>query len=459
MIVGQPTILVVDDELFFRKLYRDLLSDQGYSVEVCENGAAAIARMQQGQFDLVLSDMVMPGKCGLEVLRAAQALANPPEVILVTGHASLESAIHALKNGARDYLVKPFNPDELSHLVRTCLDQRRVLNENTQLHKQIRLFQSGQSLSSIIDLERLLPQALDVLLREMGASSGCGFVCKEGAVPSVRAIRGPGDGLFGEKLVELLLPVMNVAAGFYQPNDEIHQQLLELKLSPEKVWLLPLGDSDELKGGVVICDASPAVLAELAMADLRYLCDQIALGFENACRYQDAQEMMYTDDLTGLYNTRYMQAAMGQEIRRSQRYGLQFSLIFLDLDHFKAINDQHGHLAGSAALREVGQLLRGCVRDVDTLFRFGGDEFGALLVETDARTARIVAERFRRVIDENIFLQERGTPSRLTATVGFSTFPTDAVDREKLLDLADQAMYLGKSERNVIRGGNDIPES
>ena len=214
MIVGQPTILVVDDELFFRKLYRDLLSEQGYRVEVCENGEAAIVRMQQQQFDLVLSDMVMPGKCGLEVLRSAQSLPNPPEVILVTGHASLESAIHALKNGARDYLVKPFNPDELSHLVRTCLDQRRLLSENSQLKKQIRLFQTGQSLSSIIDLERLLPQALDVLLREMGATTGCGFVYKDGVVPSLRALKGPVDNLFGETLVDLLRPGMDVAAGF-----------------------------------------------------------------------------------------------------------------------------------------------------------------------------------------------------------------------------------------------------
>jgi len=217
-----------------------------------------------------------------------------------------------------------------------------------------------------------------------------------------------------------------------------------------------LGDSEELKGGLVIGQVTAESRAQISGQDLRYLCDQIELGFENACRYQDAQELMYTDDLTGLFNHRYMQVAMSQEIRRSQRYGLQFSLIFLDLDKFKLINDTHGHLAGSAALQEVGSLLRKCVRDVDTLFRFGGDEFGALLVETDGRTARIVAERIRKLIDEHIFLAEQGTPCRLTATAGFATFPTDALEKETLLHLADRAMYAGKRERNVIRGVEEL---
>ncbi len=456
--MDQSTVLVVDDELFFRKLCSDLLLEEGYQVKVCENGEDAISRLQQEKIDLLLTDMVMPGKSGLEVLRAARALDNPPEVILVTGHASLESAIHALKNGARDYLVKPFNPEELKHLVHNCLEQRRLLGENQHLKEQIQLFQTGQSLSSLIDLERLVPQALDALMREMGGSVGCGFTVKGNTDSCLMTVKGVGRQR-AEQLVDLVLPKMDVATGLCQPQIDLSALRGNSQFKPEELWLLPLGDSEELKGGLLICDASVDILAQTSSQDLRYLCDQIELGFENACRYQDAQELMYTDDLTGLYNHRYMQVAMSQEIRRSQRYGLQFSLVFLDLDKFKAINDTHGHLAGSAALQEVAELLRQCVRDVDTLFRFGGDEYSALLVETDDRTARIVAERIRKSIDEHIFLAEQGIPCRMTATVGFSTFPTDALEKETLLDLADRAMYAGKGQRNVIRGVNDIPKT
>ena len=457
MISVQSNILVVDDELFFRKLYRDLLLEEGYRVEVCDNGDDAIALLQQNQIDLVLTDMVMPGRNGLEVLRIARTLPNPPDVILVTGHASLESAIDALKNGARDYLVKPFNPEELKHLVRNCLDQRNLLTENDHLHRQIQLFQTGKSLSSLIDLERLIPQSLDVLLREMDASVGCTFTLKNGATPTLTGSKKmPAE--FAEQLIDLLLPQLDGLTGFCQPTEEVTPQLVKLQQHRENIWMLPLRDGDVVKGGIIVFDVAENLSESVSLADVRYLCDQIALGFENACRYQDAQELMYTDDLTGLYNHRYMQVSMSREIRRSRRYGLKFSLLFLDLDRFKEINDSYGHLAGSAALQEVGLLLADCVRDVDMLFRYGGDEFAAILVETDDRSARIVAERIRKVIEEHAFLQKQGTPSYVTVTTGFSTFPTDATEKKKLLELADRAMYAGKATRNVICGVADIPK-
>lgn len=455
MISIQSNILVVDDEQFFRKLYSDLLREDGYRIHSCSGGEAALELIRRERFDLVLTDMVMPDVSGLDVLRAARSLPDPPDVILVTGHASLESAIDALKSGARDYLIKPFNPDELKHLVFNCLEQRRLLTENDHLRHQIRLYQAGQSLSTLIDLERLLPQSLDALLRESGAAAGCAFTIKDGLNPILVETRKLAAET-AEQFIGLLLPVMEVADGLRQPPGRTAQGLMRLQQSRERVWLLPLGDGDILKGGIILCDVPESFAQEKAFADLRYLAEQIGLGFSNACRYQDAQELMYTDDLTGLYNHRYMHVALKQEIRRSQRYGLKFSLLFLDLDRFKEINDRHGHLAGSAALGEVGRLLKDCVRDVDTLFRYGGDEFAAILVETDEQTARIVAERIRHVIEHHPFVADQDTPSYVTVTSGFATFPTDAVEKEPLIDLADRAMYAGKKRRNVTCGVADI---
>ncbi|MEA3543586.1 MAG: diguanylate cyclase [Thermodesulfobacteriota bacterium] len=428
MISVQSKILIVDADPFFRKRYGDLLQGEGYQVDVCDNGDDAIALLRQQQIDLVLVDMVAPGKSGLEILRAAKVLPNPPDVILVTGHASLETAIGALKDGARNYLVKPFNPDELKHLICNSLDQRRLLTENDHLRRQIHLFRIGQSLSSLIDLERLTALSLDVLLREMECTIGCTFSLKDGYVPTLTGLKNLSDEDAAVTLVQCR----------------------------EKIWMLPLRDGGVLKGGIIVCDVVDNLSAAGLLPDLHYLCDQVALGFENSCRYQDAQELMYTDDLTGLYNHRFLHISLSREIRRSQRYGLQFSLLFLDLDRFKEINDNYGHLAGSAALQEVGHLLTDCVRDVDTLFRFGGDEFAAILVETDDKTARIVAERIRKAIEEHPFLKDRNASSYVTVTAGFATFPTDATGKEQLLDLADRAMYAGKNSRNVICGVVDV---
>lgn len=455
MALAQSTVLVVDDELFFRKLYQDILAEEACRVEICASGDDAIDRMRQGGIDLVLTDLVMPGKDGLEVLQAARQLPDPPDVVLVTGYASVESAIQALKDGARDYLVKPFDPDELKHLVRTCLEQRRLLTENQHLKSQIELFQTCQSIASLIDLNRIFPQALDALLRFLGTTRGCCFLLKPGGQPQVSALRNLRDDI-AHQLLQELIPQLDAYAGF--------QNCGKFKLPAglvdgSRCYLLPLAEGVELKGGLLIVDGPVDIEQQISAADLHYLSEQIALGFDNACRFEDAQALMYTDDLTGLYNHRYLQVQLAQEIRRSQRYGLQFSLLFLDLDRFKEINDKHGHLAGSAALREIGDLLRGCVRDVDTLFRYGGDEFAAVLVETDGRTARIVAERIRKTIERHVFLLDQGLDSQVTVTAGFATFPTDAVSKDVLLDLADRAMYLGKSVRNVINGAEDLPPS
>ncbi len=453
--MDQATILVVDDELFFRQLYRDLLSESGHKVEVYDNGEDAILRMGAGDVDLVLTDMVMPGRCGLEVLRAARVLVDPPEVILVTGHASLESAIHSLKSGARDYLVKPFNPEELKHLVKSCLDQRRLLNENVQLRQQIHLFQTGQTLSSLIELDRLLPRAVEVFQREFGGGFGISFL-----LDAEDNLVFQGAAGIERDTVELMLPLVGP---FLKEGTGLkclsaaEVESFSIIRKCDSLCVLSLYNDGELKGGLVFGDGPLAMMGQtMSQESLHYLSEQVALGFENSCRYQDAQDLMYTDDLTGLYNYRYMQIALSQESRRSQRYGLKFSLLFIDLDRFKGINDRHGHLAGSAALQEVAGLLRGCVREVDTLFRFGGDEFAAMLVETGSDAARVVAERIRKSIAEHQFLQDREQPCHLTATAGYSTFPSDALDSTELLDLADRAMYDGKRVRNVIRGVQEL---
>jgi diguanylate cyclase (GGDEF)-like protein len=144
-------------------------------------------------------------------------------------------------------------------------------------------------------------------------------------------------------------------------------------------------------------------------------------------------------------------------LNRSGRYGLEFALVFVDLDYFKEVNDRFGHLVGSAILCETAQLLKKCVRDADILFRYGGDEFTALLVETEDRGAEVVAERIRRTLADHCFMAEDGIDVRLTATIGYAVFPTDAEERLDLLNLADRAMYWGKTQRNVVRCIRDVP--
>ncbi|MBN1142530.1 MAG: diguanylate cyclase [Deltaproteobacteria bacterium] len=443
-------ILVVDDEPFFRELYSETLSTDGYRVEAADSGEEALRRIQRGGIDVVLTDLVMKGFSGLDLLRAVRKMMHPPEVILVTANATIESAIEAIKNGARDYLIKPFNPEELRHLIRTCLDQRQVLNENIHLKQQIRLFQKGQSLAFLLDIDKLLPQAVEFLTQEVRDGRGFAFLLADGE---------PGhfihsDGLTPEgckAMTDSLLPRFQTLSGisFLQMQDIPADQKWPAAI--HALCLIPLLYQKKLEGGIVIFNPEqPENDFHFPYEQLNFLAQQATLGFANSYRFKGAQDLIYTDDLTGLYNFRYLNLVLQQELLRTRRYGLTFALVFIDLDYFKEVNDNYGHLAGSQTLREVAMLLRESVRETDLLFRYGGDEFTALLVETDADGALLVSERIRRKIENHVFLADSIAYSKLTATVGYAIFPHDAKNQKKLMELADRAMYHGKKMRNTV---------
>jgi diguanylate cyclase (GGDEF)-like protein len=178
---------------------------------------------------------------------------------------------------------------------------------------------------------------------------------------------------------------------------------------------------------------------------------QARLALINAERSAQAQSLIYIDDLTKLYNGRYLNVVLDREMKRSERYRNFFCVLFMDIDFFKRVNDAHGHLVGSRVLVEVGAVLRACVRDSDTVVRYGGDEFVVLLVETNADEAMIVAERMRKMVEAEPFVKEAGLEVRLTISIGIAAFPEHATTKQNLLNLADQAMYRGKeSTRNVV---------
>jgi diguanylate cyclase (GGDEF)-like protein len=181
------------------------------------------------------------------------------------------------------------------------------------------------------------------------------------------------------------------------------------------------------------------------------LVEPCAIAIENAMLFQRTEQLTITDDLTRLFNSRYLNLYLGREISRCKRHGIPLSVIFLDLDGFKGINDQYGHLAGSGTLTEVGTILAAGVRESDILARYGGDEFVVVLPETPASGALVIAERLRRAIEEHRFLEPQGIRARVSASFGIATYPDHALTPEGLIQKADQAMYRVKErEKNGI---------
>ena len=174
----------------------------------------------------------------------------------------------------------------------------------------------------------------------------------------------------------------------------------------------------------------------------------MALAFENVRLFQRTRELSITDEVTPLHNFRYFHQALDRELKLVNRYGSTLSLLFVDLDRFKPINDQYGHLRGSRTLREVGFLIRAAVRETDIPARYGGDEFVVILPQTDGPSARVLAEKLRRLVEGHTFLQEEGINARLGVSLGVANYPEEATTKEALIRLADKRMYEDK----------DVPE-
>jgi len=445
----KASILIVDDDRFYRELYAEMLTQKNYLIESAQSGAEALGKIRSKHFDLVLTDLFMPGIDGIDLLRRAMTIDNPPEVILVTGHATVETAIQALKNGARDYLFKPCSPEEIRHTVEAALKQRSLLSENSQLKEQILLFQRGQDLAAQIDISTLLTQAVDIFCQETGNT---GFACLwiENEPCKIGAYHGYTE--------EQALAVAKPALGTLQAAKEIQHLSTG---TAEKFLLLPLICENKTQGAILLAGVE---MTAVRRTKISFLWQQLSIGFSNASLFKQTREQIYIDELTGLRNYRYLHLILDEEIHRCNRYELQFSIIFLDLDHFKQVNDTYGHMDGSRILKEVAVLLRETVREADITLRYGGDEFIVILVETDSSGAAIAAERLRHAVDSHSFDLGGKASLHLTATIGYATFPQHARTKKEIIELADQAMYHGKERRNTacsahcITGDTPPPE-
>ena len=189
--------------------------------------------------------------------------------------------------------------------------------------------------------------------------------------------------------------------------------------------------------------SAPALGPSLALT-FRSLLEPPAIALDNALALQKAEALSVTDDLTRLYNTRYLNLVLRRETKRASRSGRPLSLLFLDLDGFKQVNDKHGHLAGSKALVEAAEIIRGSARETDVVARFGGDEFSVVLPDTGREGAVSVAERILDRLAAFEFLASDGHSIRLTASIGVATLPDVAASAEELLRAADVAMYRVK---------------
>ncbi len=187
------------------------------------------------------------------------------------------------------------------------------------------------------------------------------------------------------------------------------------------------------------------------------LAQQFLLGIKRALLYRQVQELAIRDSLTGVFSRRYLMERFSEEIIRSSKFSYKFSVLMVDIDHFKDYNDRYGHFVGDAILKEVSRTIRENIRQIDLVGRYGGEEFVAILAETDKEGAVLAAERIRQGIEKKK-IRVYDEDFRMTISLGVAIFPDDSRQAEALIDKADQALYQAKQSgrnRTCIYGTSD----
>lgn len=453
-------VILVDDSSLHREMAADALLGQA-RLECCEDGEAALAALRRESADLVVSDLNMPGLSGMDLLERVRAEFPGTDFVVLTGNASVESAITALRMGAADYLRKPIQAPELSLVVERTLARQRLLDENSRLQNAVRTMEACRVLAPCLDPAEVYAMALDLLMRCLSRRRGLALFRRSSLALSDGLVVRGFDASEEARLHRLLVDEKQIDFESSRKveiatRSPIHPALHEAGVDAKGLLSVPVR-GEENEAGMLWLFEQGRPFEESDLEQARIVAGHAQLSLRNAERYDHARESAFIDDVTELYNARYLFDAVDHEIRRAERNGTELCVLFLDLDRFKLVNDRFGHLVGSRALRQLGSVLLDCVRQVDTLARYGGDEFTIVLADTTHDTAMLVAERIRSTVESARFEAARGEAMHLTVSIGVSAYPAHGQDREVLLDLADKAMYRAKSiGRNRVCSASEL---
>jgi two-component system cell cycle response regulator len=439
-------ILIVDDDKLFLEQCLDMLVEHDADLFVATSGKEALEIVSEKKIDLVILDLILKDMTGEEIFEKIKSKYPDIDFIIVTGFATIESVIKFMKRGIFDYIKKPVVPDEFKFTVFKCLRQREIIAENKKLKEYITLYEMSKIIGSSLELSKVYDNILIALTNYLPKSSIIIYCSDINDYYEIKAFTG-----FDRNLIIRLKDRIGEITKNYK-LDEITKfdvAYLEptLKNQFPNFFLVPISIFEKI--GFILIFPNDGNIENIE--SIKFLQQHIKLAIENSLRYINAQELAYIDDLTKAYNIRYLHISLDNEIKRAERFGSHFSILFIDLDHFKLVNDRYGHLIGSKLLIEFTNEIKKCVRGIDTVIRYGGDEFIVICTETDVELAKKVAERIRKRTEECEFLKKEGYSIHITASIGIATYPVHGTTKNVLIELADKAMYKGKEiSRNIV---------
>lgn len=340
-------------------------------------------------------------------------------------------------------------------------EQRIPLDDLLVFHRLARSLTSSLDLNTILrtildHMERLIQADLWALLmlddqrKELHYAIAAGG--EEAALRDLRVKVGEGvAGWVAQHGETLIVPDTSDDERLNAADRELSRKGHPRRV--RSVIALPLKSRTGTLGVIEILNPRTGQMNDYTIAFLHILADHAAIAIENANDHARIQQLTLTDDTTGLYNVRYLYEALGRELDNCLHHATPMSIAFLDLDHFKLVNDAHGHLIGSELLARTGNRLRDLSRSADLCFRYGGDEFAILMPETGPEAALAQMRTLHQALTETCFPMSNGLELCVGASVGVSTAPADGSTIHSIIASADARMYQVKATtRGAVRG-------
>ncbi len=448
-------VLVVDDLLPNIKLLEVRLTSEYFDVRTATNGTDAVAICERGDCDIVLLDVMMPGMDGFEVckhLKSSPLTAHLP-VVMVTALDQPADRLKGLEAGADDFLTKPVNEVALLARVKSLVRLKMLTDElrtRASASRDVGITDPNTAALSDTGLggKILIVDDRQTSYERLANSLGQVHNVEIETNPQQAMLRAP-EGNFDLVIVSLGLDNFD--------GLRLCSQLRTMERT-RKVPLLIIADLDDeqriLRGleiGVNDYLMRPVDRNEmLARVRTQVRRKRYIDSLGNAVTL--SMEAAVVDTLTGLHNRRYMQSHLTQLINEGVSTGTAFSLMILDIDHFKQVNDTWGHDAGDEVLKEFSARIRKAIRGIDMACRSGGEEFVVLMPETEPHVAQIVAERIRMRVERQPFPIYGGKKLiSVTVSVGVSGFRSGHTTADALLKRADEALYRAKRDgRNRV---------
>jgi diguanylate cyclase (GGDEF)-like protein len=328
-------------------------------------------------------------------------------------------------------------------------DRRRELQELTIFHDVAKALTSSLNLDSVLQTimekisEYFRPDTWSLLMVDENKDELYFAIAVGPAADTLKALRlKVGEGIAGwvaKHGESLIVPDVYTDPRFAKRIDEM------TKWQTRSIICIPLKSKHRTLGVIQLINCDINNFTDNEMFFLHALCDYAAIAVDNARAVERIQELTITDDVTGLYNARHLYKTLEAEVYRSARFGYQFTVVFLDLDHFKQVNDTHGHLVGSKLLAEIGFKIKAQLRLIDFAFRYGGDEFVVLLPQTGKDSGLVVAKRLRDCFRNSTFLADENLHVNVRCSMGMATYPEDAKSAHEIIRQADEMMYMVKN--------------